>query len=103
MTHNIFYQIFYIRDGTLVYFYTEKDVEELMKADYIRVTVGDGFAGYIKFLHLTAHGHHFIKDFCEVVLDGKTMAAPPEFSLGELRTALALYKSIKSGTWEKVW
>ena len=45
---------------------TEKDVEELMKADYIRVTVGDGFAGYIKFLHLTAHGHHFIKDFCEV-------------------------------------
>ena len=44
-----------------------------------------------------------IKDFCQVVLDGKTMAAPPEFSLGELRTALALYKSIKSGTWEKVW
>ena len=44
-----------------------------------------------------------IKDFCEVVLDGKTMAATPEFSLGELRTALALYKSIKSSRWEKVW
>ena len=44
-----------------------------------------------------------IKDFCEVVLDGKTMAATPEFSLGELRTALALYNSIKSGRWEKVW
>ena len=44
-----------------------------------------------------------IKDFCEVVLDGKTMAATPEFSLGELRTALALYKSIRSRGWEKVW
>ena len=44
-----------------------------------------------------------IKDFCEVVLDGATMAATPEFSLGELRTALALYRSIESGRWEKVW
>ena len=44
-----------------------------------------------------------IKDFCEVVLDGTTMAAPPEYSLGEFRTAQALYKSIESGRWEKVW
>ena len=44
-----------------------------------------------------------IKDFCEVVLDGRTMAATPEFSLGEFRTAQALYRSIKSGRWEKVW
>jgi len=44
-----------------------------------------------------------IKDFCEVVLDGATMAATAEFSLGELRTALALYRSIESGRWEKVW
>ena len=44
-----------------------------------------------------------IKDFCKVVLDGSTMAATPEFSLGELRTALALYRSIESGRWEKVW
>ena len=44
-----------------------------------------------------------IKDFCEVVLDGTTMAASPEYSLGEFRTAQALYKSIESGRWEKVW
>ena len=44
-----------------------------------------------------------IKNFCEVILDGTDMAASPEFSLGELRTALALYASIKSGRWEKVW
>ena len=44
-----------------------------------------------------------IKNFCEVILDGTDMAASPEFSLGELRTALALYASIRSGRWEKVW
>ena len=44
-----------------------------------------------------------IKDFCEVVLDDKTMAATPAFSLGEFRTAQALYRSIESGRWEKVW
>ena len=44
-----------------------------------------------------------IKDFCKVVLDGSAMAATPEFSLGELRTALALYRSIESGRWENVW
>ncbi len=44
-----------------------------------------------------------IKDFSEIVLDGSTMAATPEFSLGEFRTAQALYRSIESGRWEKVW
>jgi len=44
-----------------------------------------------------------IKEFSEVVLDGRTMAATPEFSVGEFRTALALYRSVESGRWEKVW
>jgi predicted dehydrogenase len=44
-----------------------------------------------------------IKDFCDAVLDGTTPAAPPEYSLGEMRTALALYASVRSGRWEKVW
>lgn len=44
-----------------------------------------------------------LKDFSEVVLDAKTMAATPAYALGELRTALALYRSIESGRWEKVW
>ena len=44
-----------------------------------------------------------LKDFSEAVLDGKELAAEPEFALGELRTALAMYRSSQSGTWEKVW
>lgn len=44
-----------------------------------------------------------LADFCDAVLDGKELAAPPEFAMGELRTALALYRSEQSGRWEKVW
>jgi UDP-N-acetyl-2-amino-2-deoxyglucuronate dehydrogenase len=44
-----------------------------------------------------------IDDFCHAVLDGRAPAAGPEVSLGELRTALAIYRSAKSGRWEKVW
>ena len=42
-------------------------------------------------------------DFEAAVLDGRQPAAPPEASLGELRTALAIYRSAQSGRWEKVW
>ena len=44
-----------------------------------------------------------IRDFCDAVLDGTTPAAPAEYALGEMRTALALYASVRSGRWEKVW
>ena len=44
-----------------------------------------------------------LADFCNAVLDGKALAAGPEHSLGELRTALAIYRSAQSGQWEKVW
>lgn len=44
-----------------------------------------------------------LEDFARVVLDGAEPAAAPEHSLGELRTALALYRSAASGAWEKVW
>ena len=44
-----------------------------------------------------------LADFEAVVLDGKKPVAPPEASLGELRTALAIYRSAESGRWEKVW
>lgn len=44
-----------------------------------------------------------LKDFADVILDGVPPAAGPEFSLGELRTALALYRSAQSGRWEPVW
>ena len=42
-------------------------------------------------------------DFEAVVLDGRQPAAAAEASLGELRTALAIYRSAQSGRWEKVW
>jgi len=42
-------------------------------------------------------------DFEAAVLDGKALAAGPETAIGELRVALALYRSAETGRWEKVW
>ena len=44
-----------------------------------------------------------LHDFSCAVLDGKELEASPAFSLGEVRTALAMYRSVASGRWEKVW
>ena len=42
-------------------------------------------------------------DFAAAVLDGTPLAAGPEAALGELRVALALYRSAETRRWEKVW
>jgi UDP-N-acetyl-2-amino-2-deoxyglucuronate dehydrogenase len=44
-----------------------------------------------------------LADFAAVVLDGVTPAATAEHSLGELRAALAMYRSAETNRWEKVW
>ena len=44
-----------------------------------------------------------LHDFSRAVLEGKPLEAGPEYSLGELRTALAIYRSAESKQWEKVW
>ncbi len=44
-----------------------------------------------------------LADFTSAVLTGTSLAAGPEYSLGELRTALAIYRSAASRQWEKVW
>ena len=44
-----------------------------------------------------------LHDFSCAVLDGKEPEASPAYSLGEFRTAVAMYRSVESGTWEKVW
>lgn len=44
-----------------------------------------------------------LNDFVGAVLDGTPLEAGPEYSLGELRTALAIYRSAESRRWEKVW
>jgi predicted dehydrogenase len=42
------------------------------------------------------------RDFESAVLDGTALAASAEFGLGELRAALAMYRSAASGRWEPV-
>lgn len=52
------------------------------------------------------YAHSFgpeLRDFSHAVLDGARPAADAAYSLGELRTALALYRSAESGNWEAVW
>ncbi len=44
-----------------------------------------------------------LDDFASAVLDGAPLRATAEFSLGELRTALAMVRSAESRQWEKVW
>jgi len=43
------------------------------------------------------------RDFEAAVLDGAALAAGAESSLGELRGALAMYRSATSGRWERVF
>jgi UDP-N-acetyl-2-amino-2-deoxyglucuronate dehydrogenase len=42
-------------------------------------------------------------DFAAAVLDGAPPAVPPEYALGELRCALAMYRSAETRRWERVW
>jgi predicted dehydrogenase len=42
------------------------------------------------------------RDFESAVLDGAPLAASPEYALGELRAALAIYRSAASRRWEPV-
>ena len=44
-----------------------------------------------------------LADFATVVLDGATPAATAAHSLGELRAALAMYRSAETNRWEPVW
>ncbi|MET1049989.1 MAG: Gfo/Idh/MocA family oxidoreductase [Acidimicrobiales bacterium] len=44
-----------------------------------------------------------IRAFEAAVLDGAEYPVPPEYALGELRTAHALYRSAETRQWEPVW
>lgn len=52
--------------------------------------------------YLESYGGAFA-DFAAAVLHGTRPAADARSSIGELRTALALYRSVQSGRWEPVW
>ena len=53
--------------------------------------------------NLLAATDRWLADFERAVLDGAPLAAGPEQALGELRAALAIYRSAASRRWEKVW
>jgi predicted dehydrogenase len=44
-----------------------------------------------------------IADFARAIASGEPLAASAEYSLGEVRTALAMARSAKTKRWEKVW
>jgi predicted dehydrogenase len=44
-----------------------------------------------------------LRDFASAILDGTPLAAGPEVALGELRAALAMYRSHETRRWEPVW
>ena len=44
-----------------------------------------------------------LADFANVVLHGTAPAATAEYALGELRLALAMYRSAETKQWERVW
>jgi UDP-N-acetyl-2-amino-2-deoxyglucuronate dehydrogenase len=44
-----------------------------------------------------------LADFASAVLNGTSPAAPADAALGELRLALAMYRSAQSRRWERVW
>jgi predicted dehydrogenase len=43
-----------------------------------------------------------LADFAGAVLDGTALAATAEYARGELRLALAMYRSAETKRWEKV-
>jgi len=76
------------RDGRLLLFTQAQPTGEVI------LTKGEG--------RDAAFGYE-LADFANAVLTGAPLAAGPEYSLGELRTALAIYRSAASRQWEKVW
>ncbi len=44
-----------------------------------------------------------LADFSSAVLDGTRLQAEPEYAMGELRAAKAMYRSEQTRQWEKVW
>ena len=60
-------------------------------------TVLDSFQGKVD-----SYGAE-LADFSGAVLNGTALAAPPAYAEGELRTAIAMYRSVATRRWEKVW
>ena len=77
--------------------------EIVIDATHVRVFPASGGAGTIagESAYLESYAGEW-RDFEAAVLDGAPLAAPPDYALGELRAALAMYRSAASGRWERV-
>ena len=73
------------------------------------VVLWDGSPGHELTGEVVARGNYLhsygnqIRAFEAAVLDGTEYPVPPEYALGELRAAQALYRSAESRRWEPVW
>jgi predicted dehydrogenase len=78
--------------------------EIVIDATEVRLVPATGGAGTVvgESGYLASYAGEW-RDFEAAVLDGTPLAAGPESSLGELRGALAMYRSAASGRWERVW
>jgi predicted dehydrogenase len=78
--------------------------EIVIDATRVRVVPASGGAGAVagESAYLDSYAGEW-RDFEAAVLDGTPLAATPDYSLGELRAALAMYRSAASGRWERVF
>jgi predicted dehydrogenase len=77
--------------------------EIVIDATHVRLFPASGGAGTVagESAYLESYAGEW-RDFEAAVLDGTPLAAPPRAALGELRAALAMYRSAASGRWERV-
>ena len=82
---------------------------ELVVEPLGEVRLWDGTPGTELTGEVVARGNYMnsyggqIQAFEAAVLDGAEYPVPPEYALGELRTAHALYRSAETRQWEPVW
>jgi hypothetical protein len=78
--------------------------EIVIDATHVRVFDARGGAGTTagESAYLDGYAGEW-RDFEAAVLDGTPLAATADHSLGELRAALAMYRSAASGRWERVF
>jgi predicted dehydrogenase len=78
--------------------------EIVIDATHVRLFGASGGAGTVEGESAYLGGYEGEwRDFESAVLDGTPLAASAEYSLGELRAALAMYRSAASGRWERVF
>ena len=78
--------------------------EIVIDATHVRLFPASGGAGTVagESAYLESYAGEW-RDFEAAVLDGTPLAAPAAAALGELRAALAMYRSAASGRWERTF